>query len=152
MPAFSFSVRVSRIPAGAGTICRTSIFVLSLCRCARQSGVTPARTRRVSPVEFSFNLAKTFYASTASLSTRNGRVGPLSGLVRDVSTANARRAKELRQRKAGDQRAATNAGYEEDEFFGDNLHSNSCGDEDKGRGTLLPLASAVFIGAGSFHD
>ena len=43
-----------------------------------------------------------------------------------VSAADARSAKELREGKAGDQRAAANAGYEEDQFFCNYLHSNSC--------------------------
>jgi hypothetical protein len=76
-----------------------------------------------------------------------------SGLVRDASTPDARRPKQLCQRKASDQRAATNAGCEKDEFFGNDLHNNSRGDEDKGRGApLLPLACAVFIGTGSRRD
>jgi hypothetical protein len=71
---------------------------------------------------------------------------PLSGLVVDVSTADARRSKQLRERKTGDERAATNAGCEEDEFFGNDLHSNSCGGETR-PGEPLLLLVVSFIGA-----
>ena len=49
-----------------------------------------------------------------------------------------------------DQRAAAHTRSEKDDFFGDDLHSNSwrCGGEGGG-GPLLPLGCAIFIGAGS---
>ena len=55
----------------------------------------------------------------------------LASAVLGVPAADARSPKELRERKAGDQGAATNAGGEEDQFFGDDLQSNACrvGDE-----------------------
>jgi len=60
--------------------------------------------------------------------------GELPGPVLGVSTANARNPEDLREGKAGDQRAATNAGCEEDQFFGNDLHSNSCRGGDEGQG------------------
>ena len=56
--------------------------------------------------------------------------------IRGVSAADAHSPKELPEGKAGDQRAATNAGCEEDQFFGNDLHGNSCGGGDQGGGLL----------------
>ena len=87
-----------------------------------------------------------FYASTAQLSTafRRGRTkvprytdaqNVLASRIGGVSAADAGSPKELPEGKAGDQRAATNAGCEEDQFFGNDLHSNSCRGGDEGGGT-----------------
>ena len=136
------SMRVSRIPAGAGIN-----FVVPRARFRLQAGarhrdVTVSTTRRAGPVECSYNLARPFYASTELLST--SIIGSsiisssLSGLVGDASTIDARSPKELHQGKPGDQRAAANAGCEEDQFFGDDLHSNACRDGDEAGGTSSP--------------
>jgi hypothetical protein len=103
-------------------------------------------------VAFSCNLARTFYASTELVSTPTARTCPLSGLVRDVSTANARSPEELPEGKSGDQRATADAGCEEDQFSSNDLHSYSCRDGDEGEGPLLQLGCAVFIGTGNLHD
>ena len=77
----------------------------------------------------------------------------LAGLVGDASTIEARGPKELREGKPGDQRAATNTGCEEDQFFGDDLHSNACRDGDEAGGPLpLVRGCAICIGTGPRHD
>ena len=50
----------------------------------------------------------------------------LASRILGFSAAHARSPKELRESKAGDQGAATNAGCKEDQFSGNDLHSNSC--------------------------
>jgi hypothetical protein len=59
----------------------------------------------------------------------------LASGIRIVPPADPREAKELREGKTRDQRAAADAGCEEDEFFGNDLHSISCGGRDEGGGT-----------------
>ena len=68
----------------------------------------------------------------------------LSGFSVAVSTADARRSKELPEGKTGDERSATDAGCEEDEFFGNDLHSNSCCGEDEGGGTSSSVSLCRF--------
>jgi len=70
----------------------------------------------------------------------------LASRIGGVSATDAGSPKELPERKAGDQRAASNAGCEENQFFSDDLHSNSCCGGDEGGGPLLSLGCAVSIG------
>ena len=63
----------------------------------------------------------------------------LASRIGGVSAADAGSPKELPEGKAGDQRAATDAGCEEDQFFGDDLHSNSCPWRRRGLGDLSRL-------------
>lgn len=168
MPAVSLSMRVSRIPAGAGIHCRAIVFCSVSLPSRVSRSVSTSRTRHTGPVALSYNLARTFYASTPWLSTivgckygfRScrerfrgdracgaaapshaetvvGSVGTraLASRIRVVPATDARNPKELREREAGDQRAATNAGCEEDQFFGNDLHSNSWRGRDEGGGT-----------------
>src|SRR4051812_11310427 len=63
----------------------------------------------------------------------------LSRFLGRVPAADASRAKQLREREARDERAAADAGREEDKFFGDSLHSNSCDGGDGSGSDLSPV-------------
>jgi hypothetical protein len=49
----------------------------------------------------------------------------LARRIRGVPTTNPRRPKELSEGETGEQRAAADACCEDDQFSGDDLHSNS---------------------------
>ena len=122
------------------------------CFClARRSSVSTSRTRDAGPVGLSFNLPRPFYASSGPMSNRAADGGQLASRILGFSAAHARSPKELSEGEAGDQRAATNAGCEQNQFFGDDLHSSSCPVGDEGGGPLLALGCAVFIGTGTRH-
>ena len=63
--------------------------------------------------------------------------------IRIASPADARNPKELHKGEARDQRAAADAGCEEDEFFGNDLHGNSWRGRDEA-GAPLPIRCGTY--------
>lgn len=57
-----------------------------------------------------------------------------SSRIRGVSAADPRNPKQLCEGKTGDQRAAAHTGCKKDDFFGNDLHGNSCRSGDEGGG------------------
>ena len=100
--------------------------ICSVLALARRSSVSTSRTRDAGPVGLSFNLPRPFYASSELMSNSAADGGQLASRILGFSATHSRSPKELRESKAGDQRAATNAGCEEDQFSGNDLHNNSC--------------------------
>lgn len=58
----------------------------------------------------------------------------LASRIRGLSAADPRNPKQLCEGKTGDQRAAAHTGCKKDDFFGNDLHGNSCRSGDEGGG------------------